>query len=210
MAGSLRYAIENFYRYRSRRLTVANVGDSKCILCRNGSAVSIHRTHRVGDHEDEIIRIKGAGGSVVNKRFKLSFPSHSLCRVNGVLAISRAFGDTAFKDDIKHESSLVIATPEVYSEIVTPMTEFCVIASDGLWDVMEPQAVVNYIRDRINGRLEVETVVQDLVNEAIEIGSIDNVTVIILIFHLDKISPTVCSLPTIDSISNLQSVKTVS
>lgn len=129
--------------------------------------------------------------------------------MNGVLAISRAFGDTAFKDEHRYESSLVISTPEVYSEIVTPMTEFCVIASDGLWDVMEPQAVVNYIRDRINGKSSVDAIVQDLVNEAIEIGSIDNVTVIILIFHLDKISPTFCGLPTIDSMSNLQSVKTV-
>jgi serine/threonine protein phosphatase PrpC len=56
---------------RSRRLTVANVGDSKCILCRNGFAIQIHRTHRVGDHEDEIRRIKKAGGSVVNKRSAL-------------------------------------------------------------------------------------------------------------------------------------------
>jgi serine/threonine protein phosphatase PrpC len=102
----------------------------------------------------------------------------------------------------------VIASPEIYSEIVTPMTEFCVVASDGLWDVMEPQAVVNYIRDRINGKVGIETIVQDLANEAIEIGSIDNVTVIILIFHLDRIAPTSCGLPTIDSMSNLQSVQT--
>jgi serine/threonine protein phosphatase PrpC len=86
------------------------------------------------------------------------------------------------------------------------MTEFCVIASDGLWDVMEPQAVVNYIRDRINDKIGMQTIVKDLANEAIEIGSIDNVTVIILIFHLDKISPTSCGLPTIDSMSNFQSV----
>jgi serine/threonine protein phosphatase PrpC len=100
----------------------------------------------------------------------------------------------------------VISSPETYSEIVTPMTEFCVIASDGLWDVMEPQAVVNYIRDRINDKIGMQTIVKDLANEAIEIGSIDNVTVIILIFHLDKISPTSCGLPTIDSMSNFQSV----
>lgn len=44
------------------------MGDSKCILCRGGYAVQIHRTHRVGDHEDEVIRIQNAGGSVVNRR----------------------------------------------------------------------------------------------------------------------------------------------
>jgi serine/threonine protein phosphatase PrpC len=129
--------------------------------------------------------------------------------VNGVLAISRAFGDTAFKDENHIDSSLVVSSPEIYSEIVTPMTEFCVIASDGLWDVMEPQAVVNYIRDRINEKIGIETIIKDLVEESIEIGSIDNVTVIILIFHLDKIAPASCGLPTIDSMSNLQSVNNV-
>lgn len=125
-------------------------------------------------------------------------------RVNGVLAISRAFGDTAFKDEHDIESNLVIANPDVYSEIITPMTEFCIIASDGLWDVMDSQTVINYVRSRINDKSDVEDIVQELVNDAIEKGSIDNVSVIILIFHLDKISPTNCNLPTIDSLSKIQ------
>jgi serine/threonine protein phosphatase PrpC len=57
----------SFY-YRSRRLYVSNVGDSMCILSRNGQAVKIHGTHRVGESVDEIDRIKRAGGSVVKNR----------------------------------------------------------------------------------------------------------------------------------------------
>ena len=125
-------------------------------------------------------------------------------RVNGVLAISRAFGDTAFKDENDLESSLVTANPDVYSEIITPMTEFCIVASDGLWDVMDSQAVVNYVRERINDKNDLNDIVQELVNDAIEKGSIDNVSVIILIFHLNKISPTKFELPTIDSLSKIQ------
>lgn len=83
------------------------------------------------------------------------------------------------------------------------MTEFCVIASDGLWDVMDSQTVVNYIRERINDKNDVEDIVQELVNDSIEKGSIDNVSVIILIFHLDKVSPIRCDLPTIDSLSKI-------
>ena len=88
-------------------------------------------------------------------------------RVNGVLAISRAFGDTAFKDENDLESSLVTANPDVYSEIITPMTEFCIVASDGLWDVMDSQAVVNYVRERINDKNDLNDIVQELVNDAI-------------------------------------------
>jgi serine/threonine protein phosphatase PrpC len=61
-------------------------------------------------------------------------------RVNGILAVSRAFGDTQFKasvvsKDNSKNNDLVIEDPEIYSETVTPMTEFAIIATDGLWYV---------------------------------------------------------------------------
>eukprot|EP01037_Dinobryon_pediforme_P042265 gene42265-52522_t len=80
--------------------------------------------HRL-DNEAEIERIKMAGGTVLNSR------------VNGILAVSRAFGDTEFKgEEVTGQvtGSLLIAEPEIYSEIITPMTEFAIIATDGLWD----------------------------------------------------------------------------
>ena len=40
--------------------------------------------------------------------------------------------------------------PDIVSEIITPMTEFGVLASDGLWDIMEPQLVVNFVRKMLN------------------------------------------------------------
>jgi serine/threonine protein phosphatase PrpC len=82
--------------------------------------------HRL-DNETEIERIKQAGGTVLNSR------------VNGILAVSRAFGDTEFKGEElvtgKVAGRLLIAEPEIYSEIITPMTEFAIIATDGLWDI---------------------------------------------------------------------------
>lgn len=49
-------------------------------------------------------------------------------RVDGQLAVSRAFGDKSLK---KHLSS----EPHVTEEIIEDDTEFVIFASDGLWKV---------------------------------------------------------------------------
>ena len=122
--------------------------------------------------------------------------------VNGLLAISRAFGDTQFKperdDNISNTNNssnsssnqntrspdgLVISTPEIISEVITPKTEFAVMATDGLWDVMTPQIAVNYIRNMLHKHRDLEEAAKNLTKEAIERGSVDNVTVLIMSFH---------------------------
>ncbi|CAM9986614.1 unnamed protein product, partial [Ectocarpus fasciculatus] len=65
-----------------------NVGDSRTILCRAGRAEVVSKDHKPS-REDETERIKRAGGMVIQKR------------VMGELAVSRAFGDRAFKVGIK-------------------------------------------------------------------------------------------------------------
>ena len=115
----------------------------------------------------------------------------SLCRVNGVLAVSRAFGDTRFKDTNSwkevHDgmsTGPVIAVPDVYSELCTPLTEFCIIATDGLWDVMSPQLAVNFVRMKLSEKCDLQMCARELVNDAVKNkGSEDNVTVAILSFH---------------------------
>ena len=112
-----------------------------------------------------------------------------LHRVNGLLAISRAFGDTQFKperdDDNPTQASdgLVISTPEVCSEHITPMTEFAIIATDGLWDVMTPQMAVTFVRNLLHKHRDLEEAAKGLSKEALTRGSVDNVTVLIMSFH---------------------------
>jgi serine/threonine protein phosphatase PrpC len=170
--------------YDGRRsvLTVANVGDSMCVLSRAGRAIKMHRQHRLND-EAERQRVEAAGGQVLKNR------------VHGVLAVSRAFGDTRFKDGDGDAGAgtgkggltcgPVIAVPDVYSEVCTPHTEFCVVATDGLWDVMTPQQAVNFVRTKLSKKVELQTCARDLAQEATKKrGSVDNVTVILLVFHL--------------------------
>lgn len=64
-----------------RMLFVANVGDSRAVLCRGGKAQRMTIDHKASLPE-EAKRIRDAGGFIGRNK-----------RVNGVLAISRALGD---------------------------------------------------------------------------------------------------------------------
>ena len=86
--------------------------------------------HRLDDPEENK-RILQTGASIMNNR------------VNGILAITRAFGDSSFKGTTLN-SCPVISTPDVTTEIITPTTEFAIIACDGLWDIMTPQVSIYY------------------------------------------------------------------
>lgn len=105
-----------------------------------------------------------------------------------MLAISRALGDTQFKG-VDGQPTLVIATPEVQTEVVTPMTEFAILATDGLWDVMEAQDAVHFVRKRLGKKIDIQVIVKDIVAEALHRGSVDNVTAIIVVFNINNPSP---------------------
>lgn len=66
---------------RGNTLYVANAGDSRAVLCRNGVAVDLSHDHKPED-EIERTRIERAGGKVTPDG-----------RVNGGLNLSRAIGE---------------------------------------------------------------------------------------------------------------------
>jgi len=122
--------------------------------------------------------------------------------VNGVLAISRAFGDIQFKPerdakeantlnalnlkgDANVSASLLVADPDICTEKITQGTQFAVIASDGLWDVMTPQVVVDYVLKELHVHKDLDIVTNMITKEALHRGSIDNVTVSIVAFHFN-------------------------
>jgi protein phosphatase PTC1 len=106
---------------RQRVLYTANVGDARIILCRQGKALRLSYDHK-GSDENEGKRITNAGGLILNNR------------VNGVLAVTRALGDTYMKD-------LVTGHPYTTETVIQPdLDEFIIIACDG----------VSGLRDRID------------------------------------------------------------
>jgi protein phosphatase PTC1 len=98
---------------RQRVLYTANVGDARIVLCRNGKALRLSYDHK-GSDENEGKRIANAGGLILNNR------------VNGVLAVTRALGDSYMKD-------LVTGHPYTTETVIQPdIDEFIILACDGV------------------------------------------------------------------------------
>ncbi|KAL2897525.1 putative protein phosphatase 2C 59 [Bienertia sinuspersici] len=148
------------------RLLVANVGDSRAVICRGAIAVS--RDHKP-DQSDERQRIEDAGGFVMWA---------GTWRVGGVLAVSRAFGDKLLKQ-------YVVADPEIQEEKVDSSLEFLILASDGLWDVVSNEEAVYMVKPIQDS----EEAAKMLMQEAYQRGSADNITCVVVRF-LDNVSDT--------------------
>ena len=119
------------------QMHVGNVGDCRAVLCQGGIAVDVTTDHKAVS-TPEHIQITAAGGYVHNGR------------LNGVLAVSRAFGDVAHKVD-----GQLIVTPDVYSHVIGPYDEFLLLASDGLFDVMTSQVAISKL-NRIEIIIEID------------------------------------------------------
>ncbi|XP_021760936.1 probable protein phosphatase 2C 11 [Chenopodium quinoa] len=143
------------------RLLVANVGDSRVVSCRDGSAIPLSIDHKP-DRSDERQRIEDAGGFVIWA---------GTWRVGGVLAISRAFGDKLLKQ-------FVIAEPEIKEQEIDGV-DFIIIASDGLWNVITNKDAVSLVQDI----KDAEAASRKLTEEAFTRGSSDNITCLVIRFE---------------------------
>jgi len=111
-------------------------------------------------------RIVSAGGSVIGGK------------VEGKLGVSRSFGDYEFKD-----YNYITCTPDLIQVRLTQNTDFIVLACDGLYDVFTNEEVVNFINSHIEKEVVLTTIANDLVEEALDRGSTDNITVVIVKFN---------------------------
>lgn len=144
-----------------RRLLVANLGDSRvCVVRTDGSATALSDDHKP-NRPDERARVQAAGGVVVFA---------GCWRVQGNLAVSRAFGDSHCK------SYGVSAEPELSRFDVADNDQFLVLASDGLWDVVDEAQCGHMLRrciDPLDGA-------RSLCEMASQRGSMDNITVLVV------------------------------
>lgn len=153
--------------HSTRMLFIANAGDSRIVLCRDGIAFAMTVDHKP-DNPEEIDRIRKAGGFVIHKR------------VMGELAISRAIGDPDFKEK---DLRLVIADPDVQTVRLNSRDEFLLIACDGLYDVISNEDAVQYVQERLKNNESPDAIAQALVTHAIEkLNTNDNVTVVLVVF----------------------------
>ncbi|KAH7330763.1 hypothetical protein KP509_20G000600 [Ceratopteris richardii] len=144
-----------------QNLYVANVGDSRAVICRDGVAIQLSV-----DHEPKAERkhIEDKGG------FVTTFPG-DVPRVDGQLAVSRAFGDKNLKVHLS-------AHPDIHEHTIDKTDKFLILASDGLWKVMGNQEAVDIIRKVKNP----ETAAKKLTEGALARNSKDDISCIVIHF----------------------------
>ncbi|KAK4537528.1 hypothetical protein CDCA_CDCA13G3553 [Cyanidium caldarium] len=175
-------------------LYCANVGDSRAVLGRRAErrggrhtayeAVPLSQDHKP-DRPDERQRIEALGGHVDSWHGMLG-PARvwlPTTRVPG-LAMSRSFGDQVV------ENVGVTAEPEVYRVALCDGDAFFVLASDGVWEFMSNDDVVQFVGGRKDRGEPPQTVAEQLVQEAVrrwikEETVIDDVTCIVV--YLDAV-----------------------
>eukprot|EP01063_Lacrimia_lanifica_P020410 TRINITY_DN27721_c0_g1_i1.p1 TRINITY_DN27721_c0_g1~~TRINITY_DN27721_c0_g1_i1.p1 ORF type:complete len:321 (+),score=99.19 TRINITY_DN27721_c0_g1_i1:165-1127(+) len=114
-------------------IVCANTGDCRAVLCRDGKAIPLSVDHNPND-PGETARIEKTGSKVLNNR------------IDGMLNVSRAFGDFEFKK----------ATLQPADQCVTPLCDvtttpraagdaFLIQACDGIWGALSSQEVVDFV-----------------------------------------------------------------
>jgi serine/threonine protein phosphatase PrpC len=180
---------------RPDRVIVANVGDSRAVLSRAGTALDLSTEHRVYGRgpavASETARVTAAGGWVDDGR------------VCGVLAVSRAFGDAGFKGEglagmvaqgvademwsaefaagVAFGRDPVTAEPDVLEmALQAGQDEFLVVATDGLWDVMSSQEAVTLARNDLRRGRHPGEVAERLAGLAVRRYTADNAAVVLV------------------------------
>uniref|UniRef100_A0A0D6R9I8 protein-serine/threonine phosphatase n=1 Tax=Araucaria cunninghamii TaxID=56994 RepID=A0A0D6R9I8_ARACU len=170
----------------------ANVGDARVVLSRGGQAIQLTFDHKP-DVEEERKRIEA----------KNPFPKKPLVvniegtwRVGGLLALSRAFGDAYLKNwsdgrvDGAEGGYGLIAEPDVTVETITSDDDFVVLATDGLWEKIENQEVIDICLST-GLKKSLEDVAKELVKVAQNRGTTDDISVIVVrLSKATKIEPT--------------------
>ncbi|OWM67526.1 hypothetical protein CDL15_Pgr028389 [Punica granatum] len=145
---------------KNGELHVANVGDCRVVLSRNGVADALTSDHRPS-RDDERLRIESSGGFVHLR--------HGVWRVQGSLAISRAIGDIHLKE-------WIISEPEIRILPITSDCEFLILASDGLWDKVTGQEAV----DVVSQEKSLQESCKKLVDMSSCRGNLDDITVMVI------------------------------
>ncbi|KAG8386855.1 hypothetical protein BUALT_Bualt03G0192400 [Buddleja alternifolia] len=144
------------------KLVVANVGDSRAVMCRKGVAKQLSVDHEP-NKEKKLIESKGG--------FVSNLPG-DVPRVDGQLAVARAFGDKSLKRHLSSE-------PDIAVEMIDDDVEFLILASDGLWKVMCNEEAVESIRSIKDS----QSAAKHLIEEALSRKSKDDISCIVVRFH---------------------------
>lgn len=150
----------------------ANLGDSEIVLAqydenkKSYEAIVLSEVHKPDGKERD--RVTSLGAVVFRGR------------ILGKLAVSRALGDIEFKIP-KAKADFVSNDAYVKTTQLNENHEFIIIACDGLWDKVSKQEAVDFVQERRNQKVRIEEISHQLCEYALERGSKDNITVVLIV-----------------------------
>jgi protein phosphatase 2C family protein 2/3 len=184
-----------------RSLLVANAGDCRAVLSRCARAIELSRDHRPCCIKEKT-RVESLGGFVDDGY------------LNGQLGVTRALGDWHL-EGMKEMGDIggpLSAEPELRLFTLTKDDEFLIIGSDGIWEVFSNQNAVDIARKKLQEHNDVKLCCKAIVEEAIKRGADDNLTVVMVSFHLDPPPQVVVERPRVrrsisaEGLNNLRSL----
>ncbi|KAF2306492.1 hypothetical protein GH714_018554 [Hevea brasiliensis] len=144
---------------QGNHLVIANLGDSRAILCTRGGRNQLVPIQLTVDLKPNIAseaeRIKNLNGRIFALKeepdvFRIWMPDEDCPG----LAMARAFGDFCLKD------YGLISIPEVSYRRLTKNDEFVVLATDGIWDVLSNFDVIRIVASARKRSLAAKMVVK--------------------------------------------------
>ncbi|URE42306.1 Stage II sporulation protein E (SpoIIE), partial [Musa troglodytarum] len=142
-----------------RKLWIANIGDSRAVLAKGQQVLQLTVDH---DPSTERRSIENRGGFV-------SIMPGDVPRVNGQLAVSRAFGDKDLKRHLRSD-------PDVRCVDVAADTDLLILASDGIWKVMSNKEAIEIARKATDP----QAAARQLTTAALERDSTDDISCIVI------------------------------
>lgn len=153
-----------------QELWCANCGDSEGMIAfKNGRTKMMTQNHKV-EMEDK--RLRDAGATITN---------WDCPRINATLNVARSIGD-------HHLKKYVICDPYVKYFKINKQLDYILLASDGLWDVLDEKTVHSIITQKRNALAHlkptelVNAIGYHLIEQSLKRGSTDNITCIFIMF----------------------------
>jgi serine/threonine protein phosphatase PrpC len=154
----------------------ANIGDSRTVLAQKQTDQTYVAIPCTFDHkptnDEERKRIEEAGGSV------------QIGRVDGQLALSRAFGDRMLKTlHLAPEKRKVTSKPEIIVKEAT-VDDFLFLACDGIYegDVFSREGVIKFVQEKMEETDDIAWICALVLDECLKRGSRDNMSAMIVQF----------------------------
>eukprot|EP00026_Physarum_polycephalum_P014356 Phypoly_transcript_14862.p1 GENE.Phypoly_transcript_14862~~Phypoly_transcript_14862.p1 ORF type:complete len:282 (+),score=39.60 Phypoly_transcript_14862:74-919(+) len=155
-------------------LAVANVGDCRCLIINDDGRFEPLSVDHKPNHPPERARIEGIGGRIIQE-------PNNVCRVEGILAVSRAIGDY-------HLKPYVIPDPEVTLTTLQSHHQVIVMASDGVWDVMSSEECVQQVRLTLAMLRSPGKAAHEVVRVSGQRGGTDNMTCMVISLNWQVLS----------------------